>query len=253
MRASDDEKDGEGNMTLLVIGASSDMGIALIDYVAEKYDSVIAHYHHMNDKLMGLKDTYGEKITFVQADLSSDEEISQFAGYISSLNLSPCHVVHFPAQQIMLRKFAKTEWEVFERGIHISVKSLAAVLKKLLPQMAREKYGRVVVMLSDAVVGAPPKYSADYVTAKYALLGLTKALAVEYADKGITINGVSPAFTETKFVAGMADYFREEHKNNSPIGRNLVPQDIVPTIAMLLSEEASCINGQNISINCGRG
>lgn len=239
-------------MTLLVIGASSDMGVALIDYVAEKYDSIIAHYYHMNDKLMRLKEIYGKKIIFVQADLSSDEEISQFAGYISSLELTPCHVVHFPAQQIMLRKFGKTEWDVFERGFHISVKSLAVVLRSLLPRMAKEKYGRVVVMLSDAIVGTPPKYSADYVTTKYALLGLTKALSVEYADKGITINGVSPSFTETKFVDGMADYFREEHKNNSPLGRNLVPQDIIPTIAMLLSEEASCINGQNISINCGR-
>ena len=166
--------------------------------------------------------------------------------------MNPCHVVHFPAQKIMLRKFGKTEWDVFEKSFHISVKSLAVVLRSLLPRMAKEKYGRVVVMLSDAIVGTPPKYSADYVTTKYALLGLTKALSVEYADKGITINGVSPSFTETKFVDGMADYFREEHKNNSPLGRNLVPQDIIPTIAMLLSEEASCINGQNIPINCGR-
>lgn len=239
-------------MTLLVIGASSDMGIALIDYVAEKYDSIIAHYYHMNDKLMGLKDAYGEKITFYQADLSLDEELSRFAGYIASLNPLPCHVVHFPAQQIKIRKFGKTEWEVFERSLHISVKSLAVILKTLLPQIAKEKNGRVVVMLSDAIVGTPPKYSADYVTTKYALLGLTKALSVEYAEKGITINGISPSFTETKFIDGIADYFKEEHKNNSPIGRNLVPQDIVPTIAMLLSEEAACINGQNISINCGR-
>ena len=234
------------------MGASSDMGIALIDYIASNYDFIIAHYYHMNDKLMALKETYGERISLVQADLSSDEQMTRFATHVSSLKPSPCHLVHFPAQKIKVRKFEKIEWEVFEEEVRISVKSLVIVLKNILPQMVKEKHGRVVVMLSDAIVGTPPKYSADYITTKHALLGLTKALSVEYADKGITINGVSPSFTETRFVEGMADYFREDHKNRSPIGRNLVPQDIIPTIAMLLSEEAACINGQNISINCGR-
>lgn len=239
-------------MTLLVLGASSDMGVALIEYVAEKYDVIIAHYCHMNDNLQKLKEKYYEKIVLLQADLSSDEDTKQFVSYVSEIEPAPSHIVHFPAQQIKVQKFVKTEWNVFEKGIHISIKSLIMVLQAVIPKMVKKKHGRIVIMLSDAIVGVPPKYSADYVMIKYGLLGLVKSLAIEYADKGITVNGVSPAFTETKFIEGMAEYFKEEHKNNSPIGRNLVPQDIIPAIAMLLSEEASCINGQNIPINCGR-
>lgn len=239
-------------MTLLVLGASSDMGVALIEYVAEKYDKIFAHYFHMNDKLQRLGEVYGEKIVFFQADLTLDEDINRLVNALSSVEDAPCHVVHFPAQRIKVQKFIKTGWDVFEKGFAISIKSLVVVLQAVIPKMMKKKHGRIVIMLSDAIVGTPPKYSADYVATKYALLGLTKSLSVEYADRGITVNGVAPSFTETKFVEGMADYFREENKNNSPIGRNLIPCDIIPTISFLLSEEASCINGQNIPINCGR-
>lgn len=238
-------------MTLLILGASSDMGVALITSCAEKYDVILAHYYHMNDKLQALKDTYGDKIVLLQADLSSSEDLDRLVGEISSMDVSVDHVVHFPAQQIKLIKFAKTSWEVFEKGYDISVKSLVVVLQAILPKMAKKKHGRIVVMLSDAVLGTPPKYSSDYVMHKYTLLGLVKALAIEYAEKGITVNGVSPSFVETKFVEGMADVIREEHKAKSPLGRNLTPEDVVPTIEMLLSEDAACINGQNIPINFG--
>lgn len=238
-------------MTLLVIGASSDMGIALIDHIAERYDKIIAHYYHMNDSLKQIKDTYGDKIVLVHADLSSDEDLNRMIEMITKIEPAPCHVVHFPAQQIKLQKFIKTDWDYMERGFDISIKSVVQILQAILPKMIKKRYGRIVIMLSDAVVEVPPKYSADYVIAKYALLGLIKALSVEYADKGITVNGISPSFVDTKFVSGLADIIKEEHKNSSPTGRNLAPEDIVPSISFLLSEGALGINGQNISINWG--
>ena len=55
-------------------------------------------------------------------------------------------------------------------------------------------------MLTSCTTNIPPKYLASYVTSKYALLGLVKALSNEYADKGIRINGISPSMIETKFL-----------------------------------------------------
>ena len=231
---------------------SSDMGIALIDYVANKYDTIVAHYFHMNDKLSGLREKYREKLILIQADFSTGEDIEQVTGLLSDIDSALCHVVHLPAKQIKVQKFPKIQWGDFEVEYNISVRSIVRILQTLLPTMAKEMHGRIVIMLSDAVVNIPPKYSADYVTTKYALLGLVRSLAIEYADNGITVNGISPTFTETKFIDGIAEFFKEEHRNNSPIGRNLLPEDIIPTIAMLLSDEAMCINGQNIPINCGR-
>lgn len=239
-------------MTLLVIGASSDMGIAAIRSIENNYEYILAHYFHMNKRLSTLKDELGEKLILLQADLSKDEEINELIKQVKQLNLVPSHILHFPAQQIKIQKFHKTDWAVMGRGIDISVKSLVRVLQTCLPQMIKARYGKIVIVLSYVLDGMPPKYSADYVMTKYALLGLVKALAVEYAEKGIIVNGVSPAFTETRFVENMHDYFKEENEKASPIGRNLVVNDIIPTIAFLLSEGSDCINGQNISITCGR-
>lgn len=241
-------------MILLVMGASSDMGIAAIRSIENNYKYILAHYFHMNKRLSALKNELGEKLILLRADLSKDEEINDLIKQVKQLNLFPSHILHFPAQQIKIQKFHKTDWAVMERGIDISVKSLVRVLQTCLPPMIKARYGKIVIVLSYVLDGMPPKYSADYVITKYALLGLVKALAVEYAEKGITVNGVSPAFTETRFVCagGIYDYVKEQNEKASPIGRNLVVNDIIPTIVFLLSEGSDCINGQNISITCGR-
>lgn len=237
---------------LLVMGASSDMGVATIKNVESGFDFIIAHYLHMNEELEKVYNSLGDKCILVKADLTVDEDIYRFIETVKSTNHVPTHIIHFPAQQIKIQKFAKTKWENMERGLSISLKSFVLILQTFLPIMSKQKYGKVIVMLSYVLDGMPPKYSADYVMTKYALLGLVKALAVEYADRGITINGISPAFTETKFIEGMLDYFKEENEKASPIGRNLVIEDIIPTIEFMLSEGSNCINGQNISITCGR-
>ena len=118
--------------------------------------------------------------------------------------------------------------------------------------MAKAKYGRVVLTLSFVVRDAPPKYCAQYVAAKYALLGLMKALAAEYAGKGVTVNGISPAWVVTKYLDTQPAMLVEQNAQQSPIGRNLEVADLVPTIGYLLSDGAACVTGQNIYITAGR-
>ena len=134
----------------------------------------------------------------------------------------------------------------------ISFKSLILILQSFMPKMAKLKYGKVVLLLSFVIDGMPPKYCSNYVMTKYALLGLMKSLAVEYADKGITVNGISPAWVMTKYIDNQPDFLVEQNAQLSPIGRNLLVSDIVPSINWLLSDGADCVNGQNISITCGR-
>ncbi|WP_026491170.1 SDR family NAD(P)-dependent oxidoreductase [Butyrivibrio sp. XPD2002] len=238
--------------TVLVIGASSDIGVATIDSISDSYDYIIAHYFHMNDKLQELKNKLSDRMIMLQADLSIEQETKNLTDKLKELDMVPDHIIHFPAQQIQINRYIKMDWPVFQRGLDISLKSFVLITQALLPKMTKRKSGKIIVMLSYVVDGMPPKYSADYVTIKYALLGLVKALALEYAEKGITVNGISPGFTETKFVGGLLDYYREENANLSPIGRNLVVSDIIPTIKFLLSDGSNAINGQNISVTFGR-
>ncbi len=237
---------------LLVIGASSDMGMALIKSTHQRYDHIIAHYRRMSGELEELSRELQDRLILIQADLSREEEVTHLIDEIRDKQLFPTHIVHFPAPQCNNQRFHKIEWETIQNELDISLRSLVLILKAFLPAMVRNRAGKIVLMLSFVVNGMPPKYCSNYVVTKYALLGLMRALAVEYADKGITVNGVSPAWVETKYIHNMSSVLVEQNKQLSPIGRNLVPADIVPAIEFLLSGKAGCINGENLSITCGR-
>ena len=106
-------------------------------------------------------------------------------------------------------------------------------------------------MLTSYTDNMPPRFMTPYISAKYALLGLMKALSVEYADKGIMINAVSPGMMETKFLAKTFEHAVEQNAAKSPFGRNLYVDEIIPTIKFLMSDGADRITGQNIIISGG--
>lgn len=236
---------------LLVIGASSDIGMSLIDRISKNYDYIIGHYNNINDKLSNLKNKLGDKLILIQGDFSKEEATKQFIEDVKLTKKMPTHIVHLPARKMENIKFSKLEWKKFETEINISLRSLVMILLQFLPNMAKNKQGKVVVMLTSCTTNIPPKYLANYVTVKYALLGLVKALSAEYCSKGVMVNGVSPSMVNTKFLKDVPELLVNQNALNSPTGQNLSVDDVIPTFEFLLSDEASGITGQNIAITNG--
>jgi 3-oxoacyl-[acyl-carrier protein] reductase len=125
------------------------------------------------------------------------------------------------------------------------------LLQSFLPKMAAVKYGKVVFMLTSYTIGIPPSAMAHYVTAKYAMLGLMKSLAAEYAGKQICINAVSPSMIETGFLSQIPEKIVEFTAQQHPQKRNALPSDVVPVIKFLLSDEAGFVTGINIPVTGG--
>jgi 3-oxoacyl-[acyl-carrier protein] reductase len=117
--------------------------------------------------------------------------------------------------------------------------------------MAALKRGRVITVLSSVVLGVPPKALTQYTSVKYALLGLMKALASEYADKKITINCISPSMIDTKFLSLINERVVELAAETHPLKRNAKVSDVIPSLLMLMSEDAEYINGVNLPITGG--
>jgi 3-oxoacyl-[acyl-carrier protein] reductase len=236
------------NKVLLVTGASSDIGTALISRIAENYDKIIAHFSSNSAKVEGLQETYSKKIIPMQANLKDVKEINKFADKITEY--SPTHFVHLPAVPVKLERFHKVEQAVFEQQFNVVLNSAIAVCKSIIPNMISKKFGKIVFMLSEnARVNSPPQKNAlAYTTAKYALFGFMKCLAAEYADKGIAVNGVSPSMIDTNFLASYPELARQMNANASPLKRNLTVDDVIPAIEFLLSPGADTISGQNIVI-----
>ena len=88
----------------------------------------------------------------------------------------------------------------------------------------------------------------NYSAAKAALIGATKALALEVAARGVTVNAVAPGFIETDMTK---DLPQDELKQQVPVGRFGRPEEVAATVAFLVSEEAAYITGEVISVNGG--
>lgn len=236
--------------TLFILGASSDIGIELIKSVKEDC-LIIAHYNSSNERLLKLEGSIPNKLVTLKADLSSEDELELLLNTIESNYGIPNKIVHLAASKIENIRFKDVEWENFEKDLDISLKSLVIILNRFLPKLAKEKRGSVVVMLSSYVLGVPPKALAHYTTIKYALLGLVKSLASEYAEKNIRINAVSPSMVETKFLSNINEKLVEISAANNPLKRNAVPSDIAPALKFLLSDDSNYINGANLPITGG--
>ncbi len=236
---------------LLVTGSTSDIGVELIKNVHQNYDYIIAHYNQNKGNLVELEKKLKDKLILLSSDFLDEEDTCKVVDKIIEKGIIPNHIVHLPAGKFENIKFSKINWQKFNNDLNISLRSIVIILNKLLPIIAKEKNGKVVIMLSSCTLNIPPKYLTSYITSKYALLGLMKALSQEYAGKGITINGVSPSMIETKFLNNIPTLIIKQNAENSPTKENLKVSEVVPTIEFLLSEKANCITGQNIAITNG--
>lgn len=233
---------------LFVIGASSDLGSELIQKNVGRYDFVWAHYFHWNEKLENIKSIYGDKISFICADLSHENEIKEMIELIKTDGRIPNQIVHFPMTKLMIKKFAKSSWKEYEDALNVTLRSAVMISQSFLPYMKKCKYGKLLFVLSSVTSGIPPKYESSYVTVKYALLGLMKSLAVEYGDSGICINGISPDMIQTKFISDVPELLLASYSQTRPGGKILSVEEIIPVIDFILSDGADKLNGENICV-----
>ena len=235
---------------VLIIGASSDIGLDLIKNINEEC-LILAHYNSSDEKLLEVSKKIDNKIIMLQANLLLEDDILSMINNIEENYGIPNKIIHLAASRVENIRFKDVSWNDFEKDISVSLKSSVLILNRFLPKLAKEKRGKVILMLSSYVLGVPPKALAHYTTIKYAMLGLLKSLASEYSDKNIQINAISPSMVETKFLDNINEKFVELNAYNHPLKRNALVEDITPTIKMLISKESDYMNGINIPITGG--
>lgn len=238
---------------LLILGASSDLAVALIPRIAANYRTILAHYHSNRETLEQLQQSVPCGMRLIHADFTNEQETMRLADEVAASGQSITHVLHCPSTRTENIRFRDLPWKTYEQMLYTQLRSLYYILRQILPDMAKKKYGKVVSILTSYTVGAPPAFLNAYVTAKYAQLGFLKALAVEYARKNIQINAVSPSMMETKFLDGLSELVVQKNAQEHPRGRNAKVEDILPVIEFLLSDGSGFITGQNLLVSGGEG
>jgi len=236
---------------ILIVGASSAVGCELIRQIASPDWVVLAHCHTGADRIAALQRELPSRLVPLVADISTEAGVAALLEGVASQTPCPDQIVFLAAPRFTLTRFKNLDWRDFSAQLELQLRSAVAVLSLYLPRMAKAQRGKVVFMLSSYTEGTPPAAMAHYVTGKYAMLGLMKALAAEYAGKKICINALSPSMIETPFLADIPSKLVEMTADSHPRKRNATPADVAPALRFLLSAQADFITGCNLAVTGG--
>ncbi len=239
----------------LIIGATGGIGLKTAKTLAKENYSIILHYNSNKTKALELKTELEEltdkKILIVQANLLNENEIVEMFNEIKRYFTQITTLINASTLHFGNIKLGNMDWLDMESQLNINIKSSFLLVKNILPFMEINKYGKIVFITTQATEQVNSEW-LHYITAKSALNGFTKALAVELAPKGIRVNLVSPGMTDTELVSDIPEKVKLLTAAKTPLKRLAKPIDVANAISYLVSEKSDFLTGETIRINGGQ-
>lgn len=234
---------------ILITGATSDLAFEYLNLIKNQEKIVIAFYYDLKERLEELKNNTLE-IVPIFCDFSDINDVSNKIIKISKdYNIST--VLHFATPRIKMERFHKKEIKDYEMHFKIQFLSIIEILKNILPKMKKQKRGKIVFILSSITFSTPPKFWTEYVSMKYALLGLLKSLVSEYGEYGIQINGISPSMIDSKLLNNLDPLVKEMSKETHPLKKLITKREIVEFIDFLVTNNSKFLTGNNFNLSGG--
>jgi 2-hydroxycyclohexanecarboxyl-CoA dehydrogenase len=235
----------------VVTGGGSGIGRAVAQRLAK--DNAAIAIWDLNEQgaieTAGLITAAGGKAIALRADAADAAAIKSAADKTRAA-LGPITIIVNNAGITGSVPFLEIPVEAWDRMIAVNLKGPFLCTREVLPDMLTAGWGRIINITSSSTQTGAANM-AHYVSSKGGLLGMTKALAMEFAPKNITVNMVPPGFIDTPMLRG-SPVNVEAFAASMPMKRPGKPEDIAAACAYLASEEAGYVTGQTISVNGGR-
>ena len=239
--------------TALVTGGNRGLGAAIARFLHDAGHRVIISHTPGNstiDQWQHAQAAQGYAFAAYGVDVSDYESAQELArrmhvdGYRIDILVNNAGIT----RDATLRTMDKSGWDAVLRT---NLDSMFNVTKPFLDPMLERGWGRIINVSS--INGSKGQFGqTNYSAAKAGVHGFTKALALEVARKGVTVNTVSPGYLATEMVMAVREDVRQKIIDAIPVGRLGQPAEIAELVAFIASEAAAFMTGSNVAMNGGQ-
>ncbi|MBL0938401.1 MAG: SDR family oxidoreductase [Gemmatimonadaceae bacterium] len=240
----------------LITGAGRGIGAAIAERLAA--DGVrLTLLGRTRESLDAVAERLGASVIgVVTCDVTDSDAVTRSVQAIPTVD-----ILINNAGQAHSAPLVRTTDEDWQRMMAVNLTAPFVCARAVLPGMLQSGWGRIVTIASTAALRGYP-YVTAYTAAKHGVVGLTRALALEVATKGVTVNAVCPGFTETDILresvativarTGRTEVeARATLSAHNPQGRFITPDDVAAAVSWLVSSEASAITGVAMPVSGG--
>ena len=239
------------NKIAVVTGAAQGIGKVIAMHLVQKGASLVLcdiDLEMANEAAREIEEV-GGKCLALKSDVSNMQDaekiIKETVEHFGSLDIL-VNNAGITRDNVLIR-MKEEQWD---QVMAVNLKGTFNVTKAAIKVMMRKKSGKIVNIASiTGLMGNAGQ--ANYSASKAGVIGFTKSIAREYADRGITVNAVAPGFIETAMTDAIPEREREELIRQIPVKKLGTPEDVANAVYFLVSEEASYITGQVIGVNGG--
>ena len=233
----------------LVTGASGGIGGAIARQLHDRGAEVVLSGTRA-EALEELASSLGDRTRVLTANLGDAESVVNLATEAEKISDGGIDILVNNAGVTRDGLLLRMKDEDWEQVIAVNLGSGFRLARALLRGMMKRRWGRVIGISSIVGVTGNPG-QVNYAASKAGMVGFSKALAAEVANRGITANVVAPGFIQTAMTDVLGDDQREKLLSGIPAGRLGSPDDIASAVTYLASEEASYVTGATLHVNGG--
>ena len=235
----------------IVTGAAKNIGRATCESLSKLGYNILVHANTDKDgaeETVNLVKQNNVQSIRIIGDLTKPETSQELIKEASKLGTISALVNN--ASQREFNKFEDMTFDEWRFVMSINLDSLFHTCKAVIPEMKKNKWGRIVNLGGlSAHISAIGR--AHVITSKSAVVGFTRALAMEYAETGITINTVVPGLIDTIRGASAGSSLVHPSHSNPPVGRKGYPIEVATMITNLCGPHSDFVTGQTIHVNGG--
>jgi 3-oxoacyl-[acyl-carrier protein] reductase len=235
----------------LVTGAAQGIGKAIALLLARNGADIVVSDINLEKAEETAKEirAIGPKAMAVKVDVSNPSDVERMVEAIIE-KLAKIDILVNNAgitRDKLILRMTEEDWDAV---LGVNLKGTFNCTKTVIRHMAKQRSGKIVNIAS--VVGEMGNAGqANYSASKAGVIGLTKTIAREYAQRGINVNAIAPGYIETPMTDALPEKAKEELKKLIPMERLGRPEDVAEAVLFLVCEESSYITGQVINVNGG--